>query len=299
MSEGRPEVSYWPSLKAGLLFSMPFVILFAISTVSYTFLKVNILTAWIYGIMAALFMGVASVIWILKIIYEIQGKDFLILTFREKPGESWTEYPLIESVKPITSEKDKSGNLIPYEFTFKDFPRMDKMILWSPCPIERLYITNPQPVFYKGFVITGSAAALDVVRLRKSDIGKDRVAVVIPKACDYFCEQSQKMAGVFDVTREDINELLEAYDSFLSVELAEKSVTKDAQIASLTKSLSDFDKRVWEIADMLDSISTETELTPSRFKGLTKSKSLKIIALTVLAMVGVVAVLIWLKILRV
>jgi len=239
-------------LKSLLIIMLPMLIpAFMLNILYYSFrtsIEMSVALTAVIG--SVCIMGAYS--YYNKVASELHGRKNLIVTFREKGAETWQDWGSIVSQKPF-SEYVSPGNpaprtVIPYEIVLEDFP-YKKMIVLSPCPFDKLVEFTPQPIVYKGLILNASAGFLDVTKVRTITKEGEIIPIVVPTGADYITENIQKSAKSFDVSKEELDNVVAKYDTFKSIELKQMLVSKEAELASALEALKDFDRAVEERAN--------------------------------------------------
>jgi len=252
----------WTSqiLKPLAVFVLPMFIIAILTNLTALLFPKN---PWIILLILVAGIPVAVVIPLIqlnKLGQELHGKVVHALTCRLKPGDVWADYGIVESVKPIHEENENTAlkclkdnlNLtsinkyIPYEITYERFEfgeRMKRMILLSPCPYERLVIPQKADIIYKGLPIGASVAPLDVVIVAIADMGQENIKVAVPIGSDWHAEATQKLAGIFAVSKQDIEVAVQEYDAWKAVELQQKLITREKDLEALLEALADADEK--------------------------------------------------------
>jgi len=192
---------------------------------------------------------------------QLVGEDVIELIYRKAPGDVYSDCILTESILQITEPdashvkegiKTNPASLIPYEMKIKytffgGLPQMDRMILLSPATWEKLLNFTPtEGLFYKGFPVKAASAVLDVTRVKELTIEDEVIPVVIPTGSDDACRQVLVNAGLLTtkITPAYLNTLIKKYDAFRCIQYKQELITKEAELASVLKSLGDFDGAV-------------------------------------------------------
>lgn len=257
-------------IKMMLMMTLPFIAPALVLQILYYYAKLDVWMCLMITVMTAC----GAIMLVYTIINRtgayLHGREMLILTFREAPGDRWSDFVLIDKVKPVGIVANPAGNpgqLYEYEVSFEDFPLMDRMLLLAPCPWNRLLIPTAEQVFFRGLVVGGTASYLGVTKVREFELEGERIPVVISKDSDFDAEVGQKLSRSFDVTPEIIESAVMKYDAFLSIPLKHMLMTRDAQISGLLESTKDFEGKVQDSAAKIVQHYIEFEKEPSKIKG--------------------------------
>jgi hypothetical protein len=282
-------------IKMMILFMAP--VLIPTILVQYMFFIARF-DVWV-SISVCMIVACATVMTVYMIIQRtgsyLHGRKMLILTFRDAPGDYWSDFALIKTVKPVaivgkTLSNPVSSSIYEYEITFEDFPMMERMILLSPCPWERLLIFTPQQVFFKGLIVGGQAAILAVTKVREFEMEGERIPVVIAKDSDWEAETSQKMSKIFEVDKEIVDQAISKYDAFRAIFYKQVLATREAELESALESLKDAESKAGELAAKMVEEYIELEKAPPREK-ITRKWKYGLIAIAIIVVSVIVFIL--------
>lgn len=255
MEEAGQVLSYTTLFRGLLLFLVPLFIPALLMNLMYYTLRMSIEVVLMVTVMSGCLGMSGAYMYYHKVGDELHGKEVLILTFREGRGRVWTDFAVVKEKRPITKKtarqitkdlpKSKNpGVLVPYEYKFDDFAPFERLILVQPCKEMELMEFTPQPVIYKGLFVNASASPIDVTKVRELKIEGERIPIAIPTGCDYVTENIQADAKAFSITKDEIDNIVGAYDGFRCIELKQLLVTKEAELTSALAALGDFDNAV-------------------------------------------------------
>lgn len=280
--EAGQSLSYGVMFKGIMIILLPLFLPALFMNIAYYTLRWSIELTLASTVMLGSIGSMVAYMYYHKTGDELHGKQVLILTYREGRGRVWSDFAVIQHAHPITKPSTKAmltrgiqnpPEIFPYEYVFDNFMPFDRLILLQPCPKEDLLEFTPQPVIYKGLFVNGSAAPLDVTRVKQFKWYNDELVVVaVPTGCDYYAEHIQRDAKAFAVSKEDIDKVVKDFDSFKSIEYRELLISREQDLAATKEVVKDFDKAVDERANAKVKAYLKTRKVERRLPGFLKWK---------------------------
>jgi len=225
--------------------------------------------------------------WQIRQTEYLKGREMLILRFRLRRGKWFEDFALVKGWKLLNPKTESISTLIPemkanphdlpvylYEVEFVDFPYFDKMVIYSPCPKDKLVQYTPQMVLWKQFICGASASALSVVRLKEVLLGPDGIVPhVYPIDSDYEAESLQSLAGLIPIAPGIIEKGPQIYEAVKYAELYKLYEGAQRDLATLNEVINDMGDKAARMASRLFEEAAEAgriKHAPGTFSGLLK-----------------------------